>query len=345
MITAPVPAPAHRPAREALVRAALDRIDELLDPVDAGRGLGSVLATVRHEAQGIATRARLALAARCVAHRLRQEATEQLLACIESIPAPAAPAGVAPFERRLRRKVRELRVSIELRLPGRLLRADAALQALAQSTVLTDTLRGFVLTSACRQHALDPAWVGRLEALSPLLQPPRSPLSTLTATCAHAGLRWQARGPADRGELAQRLAVCLFQAFAGAAEALAALRARLAASTCSHDRLALAALDSGAGLSELACLAIGSTPVRPTERHGRLCSLLAAALASDARHLVDQALQPHLATRPEAIRPILDLLCAWTRAAQGARPGRPPAAPAGLPARLRQAIDAYLDAD
>lgn len=348
MITAPVPAPAHRRACETRVREALDRIDELLDPADGERGLGAVLATVTPHTQGLARQARLALAARCVAHRIRQEATEALVAAASALPGRQSPADLAALDRRLRRKGRELRLSIELRLPGRLARADEALQALAASGSLSDTLRGFVLTTACRYRVLDAAWIDRLEALAPLLQSPRSPLATLTARFAQLGLQCRAlSGLREPGPM-QRLAVELFHVSARAAEVLAATRARLARSPTAQDGRTLAALDSDRGLEDLACLAIGSTPLGPGGRHAPLCSLLVAALASESRTLVDQALQARAAACPQAVNAIDKVLQGWTcvsGAADRARTARAAAAPVQLPPRLQQAVEAFLDAD
>ncbi len=340
MITAPVPAPAHRPLREAMVRAALDRIDELLDPATPERGLGAVLRIVTPHAKGVASQARLALAARCVAQRLRQEAGDELMAAVDALPPADAPAAL---ERRLRRKVREFRLGIELRLPGRLARADEALHALAESRHLTDTLRGFVLTTACRYRAIDAAWIERLEALAPLLQSRRSPLATLVATSAQLGLQCRALAGLRHRGATPRLAADLFQAFANAAEALSATQARLAASASAQDRATLAALQSEGALADLACLAIGSTNVGPGQRHAALCSLLVTALESPARALVDRALRAHPAARTETAGTISQLMEAWATVARGS-PRRvcapEPAAEAELPMRLQQALDA-----
>lgn len=331
-----------------MVREGLDRIDELLEPADTSRGLGAVLAVVTPHARGVAVQARLALAARCVAQRLRQEACDTLNLAAAAHVNPATPADLDALGRRLRRKVRELRLSIELRLPGRLSRADVALQALAASTVLNDTFRGFALTTASRQRVIDAAWVARLEALSALLEARRSPLATLTATCARQGLQCRALAGQKRDGRRQQVAVELFGAFAGAAEALSATRARLASSRDAQDESLLAALNSDTALDDLACLAIGSTPVGPDQRHGALCSLLATALESDARRLVDEALRALDGEQAARLDPIAKLMQAWTRAVCATDPVRQRAARAdtgAMPPRLRQAVEACLLAD
>lgn len=348
MILLTAPAPARRDCHSTAIREALDRIDELLAPADPGRGLGAVLALVLPHARGPSAQARLALAARCVAQRVRQEAADELRAAA----APFANRAITPPERialahRLRRKVRELRLVIELRLPGRLARADEALRALAASSILNDTLRGFVVATACRWRTLDTALVGRLEALMPLLAG-RSPLGALTPACTRVGAPGRGRLSAHTIESD---AIALFEAFAGANDTVLAAHARLARSHAEQDRSALAALSCGQGLQDLALAAIGSTTLPLQTPHANASRLLQAGLASPGFTLMARALGTIGDTHPDLVASLRALVAAWADVAGWAAGGASPPPTPGcrddceIPTRLEQTLKDYLSQD